>query len=304
MRGGRLRVTVAIPCFNEARTVGKVVQDFRRALPEAEILVFDNASTDDTAKLAAEAGARVIYEKRQGKGHVIQRIFETVEADVLVLVDGDDTYYAEDAGLLIEPLVGERADMVVGNRLQEASSGSLNELRRFGNHLILGIVNLVFRCSFRDVLSGYRAVNREFLRSVPLITGGFEIETELTVQALQRGKLIQEVPIRYRERPEGSHSKLSPFSDGYRILLTIAMLLRKHRPLYFFGILAMVLGLAGTGYAGSWAMGWLPDWPAWWHGAVLAGIGGVSGILLLVGIIMKAIQAGFREQTSLARRPG
>ena len=171
-----MRVTVAVPCFNEAPTViAKIVGDFSRELPDAEIVVFDNASTDDTAAQAEKAGARVVREKRRGKGSVMQSVFEKVRSDVVVIVDGDDTYFAEDVHELLKPVVEDRADMVVGNRLREASDRALNDLRRFGNHLIIRIMNMVFRTAFRDVLSGYRVLNRHFLETVPLITGGFAI---------------------------------------------------------------------------------------------------------------------------------
>src|SRR5262249_28355478 len=175
----------------------------------------------------------------------------TVDSDACVIVDGDDTYYAEDVQSLLDPLLEDRADLVVGDRLAQADSKALTDLHRFGNRAILAIINLVFRSSFRDVLSGYRALNRNFMRTVPLITGGFETETELTLQALEKGMVIREVPIRYRARPEGSHSKLNPFADGYRILITMAVLLRNHRPPYFFSSVAMALLLAAPVDAGA-----------------------------------------------------
>jgi len=239
-----LRITVAIPCYNEAPTIAKVVADFRNQLPEAEILVVDNDSTDDSAREAQGAGARVLRENRRGKGFVMQTIMEKVEGNVCVVVDGDDTYFAEDVHTLLAPVLGDRADMVVGDRLRDASSSALNDLRRFGNRAILAMINAVFRTSFRDVLCGYRVMNRRFMRTVPLVAGGFETETELTLQALEKGMVIREVPIRYRARPSGSYSKLSPFADGYRILITIAVLLRNHRPLYFFTLVAALLAAA------------------------------------------------------------
>ena len=294
-----MRIAIAVPCFNEAPTVGKVVEDFRRELPDAEIVVFDNASTDATGDEAVAAGARVVLEKRPGKGYVMQSIFETVDADVLV-VDGDDTYFAEDVHALLEPVVKDRADMVVGNRLKDASGRALNDLRRFGNHLIIGIMNFVFRTSFKDILSGYRVMNRNFLRSVPLITGGFE--TELTLQALGKGMVIEEIPIRYRERPSGSYSKLSPFGDGYRILITIAMLLRNHRPLYFFSVLAAVLGMIAIGYAAAWGFGFLASVPSYTHAVVVVGLLLLAFALVIVGLMMNAINTGFRELQVLRRR--
>ena len=196
----RRRIAVAIPCYNEAPTIAKVVRDFRAALPQAEILVFDNGSRDTSAEEARGAGAEVVREKRRGKGYVVQSIFDKVDADICVVVDGDDTYYAEDVHHLMKPILQDEADMVVGNRLHHATGDALDDLRRFGNHLILWIINLVFRTSYQDVLSGFRVMNRQFLRSVPLITSGFEIETELTLQALEKGMVIRELPIRYRGR--------------------------------------------------------------------------------------------------------
>ena len=216
-----MRVTVAIPCFNEAPTIAKVVRDFRAALPDAGIVVFDNASTDESAKLAQEAGARVVREERRGKGNVMQTVFRSVDSDVCVVVDGDDTYYAEDVHALIAPLIQEKADLVVGSRFEQESPDALTAIRHFGNRGITWTINFVHRTSFRDVLSGYRAMSRRFLESVPIDTSGFEIETEMTLRALENGMVIREVPIRYRERPEDSHSKLHPFADGFRILVTI-----------------------------------------------------------------------------------
>ena len=297
-----MRIAVAIPCYNEATTVAKVVADFRKELPDAAIVVYDNASSDDTAEEARKAGALVVREKRRGKGYVMQAIFENVDADICVIVDGDDTYFAEDVHALIAPIAEERADMVVGNRLKDASGEALNHLRRFGNHLIIRLMNFVFRTSYRDVLSGFRVMNRHFLRAVPLITPGFETETELTLQALGKGMVIEELPIRYRERPTGSYSKLSPFGDGYRILITIAMLLRNHRPLYFFSLFALLIGAAASGYALSWFLGWLPQGPGWLHGLVTAGLCLLAASLVIVGVVMNAINAGFREIQALQRR--
>jgi glycosyltransferase involved in cell wall biosynthesis len=298
-----LRVTVAIPCYNEAPTIAKVVADFRAELPEAEIVVVDNASTDDSARAAQAAGARVIREKRRGKGFVMQAILESVDADVCVIVDGDDTYFAEDVHTLIAPVAADRADMVVGDRLRDASSSALTDLHRFGNRAILAIINLVFRTSFRDVLSGYRVMNRAFVRTVPLITGGFETETELTLQALEKGMVIQEVPIRYRARPTGSYSKLSPFADGYRILITMAVLLRNHRPLYFFSLLAVALLAADLVYGVAWLSDRLPDYGPLTHTLVLAGVALLAAGVVLVGVVLNAVSAGFRELVALGRRP-
>jgi glycosyltransferase involved in cell wall biosynthesis len=298
-----VRVAVAIPCYNEAPTIAKVVADFRAQLPEAEIVVFDNDSTDGSAEKARAAGARVVREKRRGKGYVMQTVLESVDADVCVVVDGDDTYFAEDVKALLEPVIADRADMVVGDRLRDASGEALNDLHRFGNRAILRIINSVFRTAFRDVLSGYRVMSRSFMRAVPLIAGGFETETELTLQAMEKGMVILEVPIRYRARPAGSFSKLSPFADGYRILITMAVLLRNHRPLYFFAVLASLLLVADLAYAAAWAAGALPAWPRLAHLLALGGVAALAASLVVLGVVLNAVNAGFREMAALSRRP-
>ncbi len=298
-----MRTTVAIPCYNEATTIAKVVSDFRKELPEAEILVVDNASSDDSGARAEKAGARVVREKRRGKGYVMQTILETVEADVCVIVDGDDTYFAEDVHQLLAPVTSDQADMVVGDRLKEASSVALTDVHRFGNRVILAIINMAFRTRFQDVLSGYRVMNRNFMSTVPLITGGFETETELTLQALEKGMVIREMPIRYRARPEGSVSKLSPFADGYRILITMAVLLRNHRPLYFFSSIAVGLLVADGVYAAALLAGRLPPYGRLVHLSVMGGMALLASGLVLIGILLNAVSAGFQELTALHRRP-
>ena len=298
-----MRTTVAIPCYNEATTIAKVVSDFRKELPEAEILVVDNASSDDSGARAAAAGARVVREKRRGKGYVMQTILETVDADVCVIVDGDDTYFAEDVHQLLLPVTSDQADMVVGDRLKEATSVALNDLHRFGNRAILAIINMAFRTDFQDVLSGYRVMNRKFMNAVPLIAGGFETETELTLQALEKGMVIREMPIRYRARPVGSVSKLSPFADGYRILITMAVLLRNHRPLYFFSSIAVGLLVADGVYAAALLAGRLPPYGRLVHAGVMGGMALLASGLVLIGILLNAVSAGFQELTALQRRP-
>ncbi|MCU0243122.1 MAG: glycosyltransferase family 2 protein [Vicinamibacteria bacterium] len=263
----------------------------------------DNASTDASAAEATAAGARVVREKRRGKGFVMQTIFELADADICVIVDGDDTYFAEDVHQLMQPVIEDRADMVVGDRLKEASSQALTDLHRFGNRAILGTINAVFRTSYKDVLSGFRIMNRNFMRSVPLITPGFETETELTLQALEKGMVILEMPIHYRPRPAGSYSKLSPFADGYRILLTIVVLLRNHRPLFFFGLIALTLMMLSALYAGAGLLGFLPAWGVMIHGFVVGGTLAISFTLLFFGIVLNAVTAGFREVLALSRRP-
>jgi glycosyltransferase involved in cell wall biosynthesis len=294
-------VTVAIPCYNEAPTIAKVVADFRAQLPQAELLVVDNISSDATAREAEAAGARVVREKRRGKGYVMQTILETVETEVCVVVDGDDTYFAEDVHALLAPVLGDEADMVVGDRLQSASAAALDDLHRFGNRMILRIINSTFRTAFRDVLSGYRVMNHRFMKLVPLIFGGFETETELTLQGLEQGMVIRELPVRYRPRPSGSYSKLQPFADGYRILITVSELLRNHRPLYFFTVIAVAILAGAAAYGLAWAAGLLSPHPLA-HALVVAGAILVAAGLVVVGVIVNAVKTGFREMVALDRR--
>jgi glycosyltransferase involved in cell wall biosynthesis len=242
------RIAVLIPCYNEALTVGKVVQDFRAALPEAAIYVFDNASTDGTAALARTAGAQVIAVPVKGKGHVVRSMFRDVDADVLLMVDGDDTYPANCARAVLAPVLSGEADMVVGTRLEAHHDTAFRRFHGFGNKLVRGVISRLFNTSIADVLSGYRAFSTRFVRSMPVLSQGFEIETEMTVFALSQGMQLCEVPVPYGSRPEGSHSKLHTFRDGYRVLRTILFLYKDYRPLQFFGVIALVCFLAGIGF--------------------------------------------------------
>jgi glycosyltransferase involved in cell wall biosynthesis len=240
------RIAIAIPCHNEDATILKVVQDFRAACPSAAIHVFDNASTDRTAQIAREAGATVHYVPFRGKGHVVRAIFRQIDADVTVIVDGDDTYPADSVGRLIEPVLEGRADMVVATRLESHSSGSFRPFHLVGNRLVAATIGGLFRAQLRDILSGYRAFSRRFLRTSPVLSNGFEVETELTVQALERNLFVQEIPITYRQRPPNSVSKLNTVTDGVRIVLTILRIYRDFRPLVLFGgagLVAIGLGL-------------------------------------------------------------
>jgi glycosyltransferase involved in cell wall biosynthesis len=232
-------IAVAVPCYNEAITIVKVITDFQKELPGAEIIVFDNNSTDGSGQLALEAGARVVRVRQQGKGHVLQAMFDQVQADALVLVDGDDTYEAGDVHRLLSPVLSGEVDMVVGNRLPSATDENMLTHRHIGNRLIVWGINWMFGTYYQDILSGYRVFSRRFIQRVPLLTPGFETETEMTLQALEEGMIIEELPIAYRSRPAESFSKLNAFRDGYRIVLTAAILLRDHNPLRVFGLLAL-----------------------------------------------------------------
>lgn len=240
-----MRIAVLIPCHNEAATVAKVVSDFRQALPEADIWVFDNASEDRTGELAAQAGAQVRRVASRGKGNVVRAMFRDVDADLFVMVDGDDTYPAASARELIDDIVQGRADMVVGTRLESHQDASFRRFHGFGNRLVRGCIAWLFGHPVRDVLSGYRAFSRRFVKTMPVLSRGFEIETEMTVFALANGFALTERTVDYGVRPEGSHSKLDTYRDGVRVLKTILFLFKDMRPLLFFGTLAALSIVAG-----------------------------------------------------------
>jgi len=235
------RVAVLIPCHNEELTVAEVVNAFRAELPHARIYVFDNNSTDRTTERALAAGANVLSEPRQGKGFVVQSMFRRVDADVYVMVDGDGTYPATEVGRLIDPILRDAADMVVGSRLHAQTSSEFKSINRWANRLVLAVLNSMFRVKLTDILSGYRAFNRKFVKTLPVFGGGFEIETELTIKAVARGYRIVEIPTALTSRPEGSHSKIKFFRDGFLILNTILALFRDYKPLTFFGTTGAVL---------------------------------------------------------------
>jgi len=222
------------------------VADFQRALPDARVFVFDNNSTDRTAETAKAAGAQVFRERRQGKGYVVQAMFNQVDADIYVMVDGDGTYPANEIHNLLAPVLADDADMVVGSRLHEQADSQFRSLNRFGNRLFLSLVRSTFKVEITDMLSGYRVFNRKFVKGVPLFGGGFETETELTIKALERGYRIVEVPVNLTSRPNGSFSKIRIVNDGFRIINTILTLLRDYKPLTFFGSSGVVLMLLGA----------------------------------------------------------
>ncbi len=295
------RIAVLVPCFNEETAIDKVVKDFRAALPAAAIFVFDNNSTDKTAEIARAAGARVFEEKHRGKGFVVRRMFADVDADIYVLVDGDATYDAPSARRMIERLIAGRLDMVVGSRVDQ-DKVAYRAGHRAGNRILSGFVAWVFGPSFNDMLSGYRVFSRRFVKSFPVLSGGFEIETELTVHALELGLPVEEIETPYYARPEGSSSKLSTWRDGFRILLTIANLYRAERPLPFFASLGLIAALASIGLAIPIVVtfletGLVPRLPT----AVLA-----TGLMLLaflcgaVGLVLDTVTRGRREMKLLA----
>ena len=242
-----MRIAVLLPCFNEEPTIGKVVRDFRAALPEAEIYVYDNNSMDGTAQVAAAAGAIVRREPVQGKGNVIRRMFREVEADAYIMADGDDTYPADQAEALLRPVLEEGADMVIGDRLSSTYfEQNKRPFHNGGNRVVRWLIRRFWHTDIHDIMTGYRAFSRAFVKSFPVMSAGFEIETEMTIHALDRRFLLREVPVAYRDRPEGSVSKLNTFSDGLSVLRTIVLLYKEYRPLRFFTWLAALLALAGV----------------------------------------------------------
>jgi glycosyltransferase involved in cell wall biosynthesis len=302
-------VAVLVPCYNEERAIAKVVADFRAALPEAALYVYDNNSTDGTVTAAEEAGAVVRRETYQGKGHVVRRMFNDVEADVYILVDGDATYDAASAGAMVTKLVDERLDMVVATRV-DRDPAAFRPGHRLGNRLLTGFVAHVFGRSITDMLSGYRVFSRRFVKSFPILSGGFEIETELTVHALELELPVGEIATPYFSRASGSVSKLSTWGDGFRILWTVFRLYRAERPLSLFGGMGLALAIMSIGLAIPIFItyvqeGLVPRLPT----AVLS-----TGLMLLAflcfacGLILDTVTRGRRELKLLAylalRAPG
>jgi glycosyltransferase involved in cell wall biosynthesis len=243
------KIAVLIPCYNEAAAIKKVVTDFKNSLPEAVIYVYDNNSTDNTVMLAKEAGAVVRHEYMQGKGNVIRRMFREIDAQVYVMVDGDDTYPADLAPELVRPVLEKNADMVVGDRLSSTYfSENKRPFHNFGNNLVRKSINHLFHSSIRDVMTGYRAFSYQFVKTYPVTSKGFEIETEMTIHAVDRNMQLENVIIDYRDRPKGSESKLNTYSDGFKVLMTIAKLYKNYKPLQFFGLISTCLACLSVGF--------------------------------------------------------
>ena len=235
------KVAVLIPCYNEEKTIGKVVADYKAALPEADIYVYNNNSTDRTAEIAEKAGAIVRSEYRQGKGNVVRSMFRQIDVDCYLMIDGDDTYPAENAREMVEYVLSGQADMVIGDRL---SSTYFTENKRpfhnMGNVLVRRLINWLFHSNINDIMTGYRAFSKAFVKGFPVLSRGFEIETEMSIHAVDKNFLLKEIPVTYRDRPDGSESKLNTYSDGFRVLKTIFRLFREYRPLAFFSAFALL----------------------------------------------------------------
>lgn len=301
MTPSSMRIAVLVPCFNEEAAVATVVADFRKALPAAEIYVYDNNSTDRTAAIAKEAGAIVRSERRQGKGHVVRRMFADIDADIYVLVDGDATYDAPSVPRMIEALVNDHLDMVVGRRVDQ-SEAAYRRGHRTGNWMLTTFLSSVFGQVFKDILSGYRVFSRRFVKSFPVLSDGFEIETELSVHALELALPVAEIETPYYARPEGSFSKLNTWRDGFRILGTIIKLYRSEKPLRFFTGIGVFLALVSIGLAipiiiTYLEQGVVPRLPT----AVLStGLMIVAMLSVASGLVLDTVTRGRREIKLLA----
>lgn len=303
-----MRIAVLIPCYNEAVAISQVVRDFREALPEAEVWVFDNNSRDGTGEIAAREGALVRQVTLQGKGHVVRRQFADVEADVYIMVDGDDTYHAASAPALVKCLVEGSHDMVVGVRKATDAQAAYRAGHAWGNKMLTGFLSWLFGRNCTDILTGYRAFSRRFVKSFPVLSEGFDIETELTVHALEMKMSVGEVETPYKERPEGSFSKLSTYKDGFRILRTMLRLFSAERPLVFFGAIGIVLAVLSLvlmtpviiQYMESGLVPRLPT-ALLSTGIMLTGL--LSG---MIGLVLDTVTRGRREAKMLAylRYPG
>ena len=243
------KIAVLVPCYNEAQTIKKVVEDFKRVLPQAVIYVYNNNSTDDTAKIAAEAGAIVRNEYKQGKGNVIRRMFREIDAECYIMTDGDDTYPAEFAPQMADMVLNKNCDMVVGDRL---SSTYFQENKRpfhnFGNDIVRKSINFLFKSKIKDIMTGFRAFSYQFVKTFPVLSTGFEIETEMTIHAVDKNMGVGNVVIDYRDRQEGSESKLNTFSDGFKVIKTIIRLFKAYKPIWFYGLVALILAIISIGF--------------------------------------------------------
>ncbi len=292
------KIAVLIPCYNESKTVAKVVADYKAALPEADIYVYDNNSTDGTDEIARRAGAIVRYERRQGKGNVIRSMFRQIDADCYVMVDGDDTYPAEYAPEMVRLVLEENADMVIGDRLSATYfTENKRPFHNMGNRVVRGLINLLFHSSVRDIMTGYRAFSPLFVKTFPVLSRGFEIETEMTIHALDKNFYLREIPVNYRDRPQGSVSKLNTVRDGLKVLRMIFLLFRDYRPMTFFGLLGAVFGIGGLGafipvLVEFFRTGLVPRFPT-----LIASVGllVVAVLLWMVGLILAVINKKHRQ---------
>ncbi len=298
MKEKKNKIAVLIPCYNEAKTIEKVVKDYKKVLPNADIYVYDNNSTDHTDKIAKGAGAIVKYEYKQGKGNVIRSMFKDIDADCYLMIDGDDTYPKENAKEMCDYILSGQADMVIGDRL---SSTYFIENKRpfhnFGNKLVRGLINTLFKSNVKDIMTGYRAFSYEFVKTFPVLSKGFEIETEMTIHALDKNFLIKEIPVEYRDRPNGSVSKLNTYSDGIKVLKTIARLFKEYKPTIFFSLISLIFLIIAfifgvPVFAEYFKTGLVPRYPT----LIFSGFMLMISILMFVcGIILEVVVKKHRQ---------
>lgn len=303
MSNAQLIIAALVPCYNESLTIAKVCDDFKKYLPEATVYVYDNNSSDGTAKIAAEHGAVVVHEGRQGKGNVVRQMLCDIDADCYVMVDGDDTYPIEQVREVIAPILDGTADHVVGDRLSNGTYAAENKRagHGFGNDLVRWLIKVLYGFEYTDVMTGYRAFNREFAKTLPVLSPGFEIETELSIHAVDKNWRIVQVPIDYRDRPEGSESKLNTVSDGIKVLKMIFSLFKDYKPLGFFSLIALVFFVIGLVLgipviAEFAATGLVPRFPT----AILAvAFCGLAALMLVCGLILDTVVKGNRRDWEL-----
>lgn len=297
------KIAVLIPCYNEELTIEKVIKDFKKELPNADIYVYNNNSKDRTEEIALANGAIVVNEYKQGKGNVVRSQFRDIEADIYVMVDGDDTYPAEFVNQLIEPIRNGKADMTIGDRLSNGTYKKENKRKfhGFGNNLVKKSINLLFKTDLKDIMTGYRAFNKRFVKNMPVLSPKFEVETEMTVYALDKKYIIKEIPIEYRDRPEGSVSKLNTVGDGIKVVKTIVRMFKDYRPFKFFGIISLVLFILGVIIGlpvliEFFKTSYITRIPS----AILAtGIMGLSAVSLQCGIVLDTVTRHHRENYEL-----
>lgn len=292
------KIAVLIPCYNEAKTIEKVVKDYKEVLPNASIYVYDNNSSDGTDKIAKKAGAIVKYEYRQGKGNVIRSMFKDIDADCYLMIDGDDTYPKENAVEMCNYILEGKADMVIGDRL---SSTYFTENKRpfhnLGNKLVRWLINTLFKSNVKDIMTGYRAFSYEFVKTFPVLSKGFEIETEMTIHALDKNFLLKEIPVGYRDRPTGSVSKLNTYRDGFRVLKTIARLFKEYKPMIFFGIISSIFFIISLIFSipvfvEYFKTGLVPRFPTLIFSLFMLII---SSLMLVCGIILEVVVKKHRQ---------
>lgn len=286
------KIAVLIPCYNEAKTIQKVVKDYKKALPEAKIYVYDNNSSDKTDEIAKKAGAIVEYEYKQGKGNVIRSMFRKIDAECYIMVDGDDTYPAEYAKKMCDLILEGKADMVNGDRLSSTYFVENKRLfHNFGNRIVRFLINKLFGCKVKDIMTGYRAFSYEFVKGYPVLSKGFEIETEMTIHAVDKNFRVVEIPVDYRDRPSGSVSKLNTYSDGFKVLKTIFILFKEYKPSYFFNLFSILSLIASAALAipvflEYFETGLVPKYPS----LIVSGVLFEIGLLLwITGVILTVI---------------